>query len=260
MPADKNIQEFRKSVETIKNSSDDFFTWFDKPDIWISNSNKKNAFIQGEWDFATHVLPFLVGRVNNPDERNILEIGSGGGRLLAAASRYFKRATGIDIHTCGDVVLKELQRQGVLNADFITMNGKDIPLKSDSVDIVYSCIVFQHIQNITIFNTYVEEMSRILRKGGIAVFYFGRYHRFSLNKKSKLLYSIDRFLEKIVLKKGFKEISAPVNCINLIISLEYAKKQCKEHGLKIIQELVSKRLLPDKRWYGLQNGLVVKKS
>lgn len=256
---DQNILAFRESVEKVKNNRDVFFTWFDKPDVWIDKSTCNNAFIQGDWDFSTHILPHLVGLFDRPEEKTIVEIGCGGGRLLAAASRYFRSAIGLDIHTCGEVVVQELRRRGVLNADFITIDGKSIPLRSESIDIIYSYIVFQHVQDIMIFKRYVQEMGRVLKRNGIAVFYFGRYCKFSLNKKWKLLYCIDKFLEKILLKKGFKEMDALVNCINLIISLDYAKKICRNNGLIIVREVVSKRLLPGKRWYGLQNGLVVKK-
>ena len=93
------------------------------------------------------------------------------------------------------------------------------------------------------------------------VIYFGRYCRFSLNQKSKILRRVDNILEKIIVNKGYEEKKVSVNCINLIVSKEYAKKICREAGLKIVDETTSYK--PDgsgNKIFGLQNGLVVVKE
>lgn len=249
-----HIIGFKKKIfEAEQKSKDSFFTWFD------GGKNADYAFVKGAWDFSTHIAKYLVKYVDNPENKSILEIGYGGGRLLSAASKYFKKAIGIDIHNCRKTVEKELKLRGVNNFQLVKTNGIVIPVENSSVDVVYSFIVLQHVEKIEIFNQYIAQAYRVLKPGGIAILYFGRYCKFSVGRKSKFGYLIDKILEKIILLKGFKEIPAQINCINLLISLNYAKKISKKVGFIVCQELVSKRINSDGTTYGLQHGLVLKK-
>jgi ubiquinone/menaquinone biosynthesis C-methylase UbiE len=190
-----------------------------------------------------------------------LEIGHGGGRILAAASRYFRDLIGIDIHENNEKVERELKIRGINNFRLIKTEGKDIPVDDNSIDCVYSFIVLQHVEKIGIFSNYLSEAHRILKPGGIAVLYFGRKYLFSMNRSSKALYFVDRFAEQILLPKGFKQMSARVNDTNLIVSLPHARTLAKRVGFKILSELVSRKNVPDgMSLYGGQNGLVMRKT
>jgi hypothetical protein len=111
-----------------------------------------------------------------------------------------------------------------------------------------------------VFNNYLIETHRILKPGGIAVLYFGRNHTFSLNSSSRVRYLLDRFAESIFLPKGFQELPARVNCINLIVSLPHAKYLARKAGYKVLSQLVSHKKVPDDINYGGQNGLVIKRN
>lgn len=256
---EKNIdhrQQFKQEIAKAKETSQDaFFTWFD------GGKNADACFVKGAWDFANYIAPYLFLYIHEPEQKNILEIGYGGGRVLSAAAKYFNNAVGIDIHECQDTVLRELKKRGISNVSLHTADGEKIPLSNGSIDVVYSFIVFQHVERIDIFKSYVCEISRVLKPGGIAVIYFGRYCRFSLNQKSKILWLVDNMLEKIIVNKGYEEKKVPVNCINLIVSRGYAKKLCKEAGLSVLDEMTSYK--PDghgNKIFGLQNGLVLVKN
>lgn len=250
-----HIVGFKKEIsEAEQKSKDSFFTWFD------GGKNADDSFVKGAWDFSTHIAKYLVKYIDSPEDKTILEIGYGGGRLLSTASKYFKKAIGIDIHNCRKIVEKELKSRGVNNFKLIENSGTDIPIEDSSVDVIYSFIVLQHVEKIKIFNQYVAQAYRVLKPGGIAILYFGRYCKFSVGRKSKIFYCIDRIIEKIVLLKGFKEIPAQINCINLLVSLNYAKRTSKKVGFIVCQELVSKRINSDGTNYGLQHGLVLKKD
>lgn len=255
-----HIDEFREGIKKAKNiSRDAFFTWFD------GGENTDAAFIKGSWDFASHIAEPLFLHVESPHNKTILEIGYGGGRVLLAASRYFKKAVGVDIHTCDDMVSKELKARGALNVTLHKTDGKTIPLSESSVDVVYSFIVFQHLERIEMFKQYINETYRVLKQNGIAVIYFGRFCPLSHNKSCLFWYCLDRMLERIFLRKGWREIPTKANYINLIVRMDYAKKIAKAAGFSIMHELVSHQRSDQsknkgKAMYGLQYGLVLKKN
>ena len=79
-----HIIGFKKEISDVeKKSKDSFFTWFD------GGKSADYAFVKGSWDFSTHIAKYLINYVDNPENKSILEIGYGGGRLLSAASKYF---------------------------------------------------------------------------------------------------------------------------------------------------------------------------
>jgi SAM-dependent methyltransferase len=113
--------------------------------------------VNGAWDFAIHIAtPEVRFHLGNPHEKVALEIGCGGGRLLAAASQYFRRVIGLDIHTRLDWVRQHLAGRGIQNCDVIRGDGATIPVPDHSVDFVYSFIVLHHLQS---FEAFVSEGS-----------------------------------------------------------------------------------------------------
>jgi ubiquinone/menaquinone biosynthesis C-methylase UbiE len=251
-----HIVGFREEIAKAANSTEDeFFTWF-------NNAKDKNAaFIRGSWDFTVHIALPCSRFLSTPEDKVALEIGHGGGRILATASRYFRDVIGIDIHENNERVENELKTRGINNFRLVKTEGKDVPLDDNSVDCVYSFIVLQHVEKVEIFSNYLSEAHRILKPGGIAVLYFGRKCIFSLNRSSRVLYLVDKFAERILLPKGFREFSAKVNDTNLIVSLPYARSLARKMGYEILSELVSRKNVPDGiTLYGGQNGLVMRKE
>jgi ubiquinone/menaquinone biosynthesis C-methylase UbiE len=249
-----NVTNFVKEIsKASKISKEAFFTWFNL------DKNTDVSFIRGAWDFSVHIALPLSNYITNPEQKVALEIGHGGGRLLAIASKYFKYVIGIDIHKNNFIVKNELHRIGITNFKLYANNGKSLLVKDSCIDIVYSILVLQHIGKIEIFESYLKEIRRILKPHGLAIIYFGRFHLLSLNKKSELFYFIDRFIERFILYKGFIEIKAKTNDTNLKVSLNYAKKMASGFGFKVLQELVSHKGIPGNiKLYGGQSGLILK--
>lgn len=134
--------------------------------------------MNGAWDFAIHIAtPEVRFHLGNPHEKVALEIGCGGGRLLAAASQYFRHVIGLDIHTRLDWVRKHLAGRGIQNCDVIRGDGASIPLPDESVDFVYSFIVLHHLQSFDAFTSYLRESRRCLKAGGLAQLYYGKNDR-----------------------------------------------------------------------------------
>ncbi|MEW6068855.1 MAG: class I SAM-dependent methyltransferase [Nitrospirota bacterium] len=254
---DRNhITGFKEEIKKAKDASRDaFFTWFN------AGKDADEVFLRGSWDFACHIVRPVERFVKNPENLTVLEIGHGGGRILAAAARFFGRAIGVDIHEDNELVLAELKRRGIENIELVRSDGTRIPLEDNSIDIVYSFIVLQHVEKIEIFQNYFREAYRVLKPHGIAVLYFGREYKYSINKRARLLYLFDRFRERYTLKNGYREIPARVNETNLRVSLSFARKLSRETGFKVAKNLVSRKKVPDGlELYGGQNGLVLLKN
>ena len=244
-------EEIAKAAEI---SNDFFFTWFD------SATDKDSAFQKGERDFLIHIANPFLSNCSSPEEKVALEIGYGGGRLLAAGSKFFKKVIGIDIHEMEKRVDAELRERGISNFELYRSDGEKIPVNENSVDVVYSFIVLQHVEKIQIFRELLKESYRVLKPNGIAIIYFGRYYLFSIGSNNRMLYFLDNVIEKYSLRKGYKEIKAPVNCTNLKISLNFAKKICSDIGFEVVCKLISYKDSSDQNYlFGGQHGLVLKK-
>ena len=151
-------------------------------------------------------------------------------RLLAAASRFFGKVVGIDIHPAVDVVEEELKARGIRNFQLFHTDGAQIPLPERSVEVVYSFIVLQHVEKVAIFRSYLKESFRVLVPSGTAVLYFGRKAYFSKNRRSLALYWMDRLIENVMLPAGYREISARVNATNLLLTMRYVRRMAKRAG------------------------------
>lgn len=250
-----HVRGFREAITAMARVNDDaFFGWFDHTE------DTESAFVRGSWDFMLHIARPLAPWLARPEQRVALEIGHGGGRILAAASRCFQTVIGVDIHDENEKVQAALRARGVTNARLMKTEGALLPVESELVDCVYSFIVLQHVETYSVFTRYFEETFRVLKPGGIAVLYFGRRYRWSFNRSSRLLYAADRLMEPVLLRHGYEELPAPVNSTNLRVSLRHAKSLSRSLGFSVMRTLVSRRKVPDGvTLYGGQHGLVLRK-
>jgi SAM-dependent methyltransferase len=224
-----HIEGFREELASL--NRDDFFLFFDNaPDINAS-------FIRGAWDLGVHVLQPLVSHVREADRLTALEIGYGGGRLLLSACRSYHRAIGLDVHDRTDLVAEELTSRGVDNFDLLVGDGQTIPLGDGSVDVVYSLIVFQHLEHIEIAQGYFSELARVLRVGGTAVIYVGRRTYGGHQSTSLAGYLLDRALETVdrSFAGGYRERhGVAVNETNLQMRVPYARRLAQDVGLAVL--------------------------
>ncbi len=118
-----HVTGFREEIAKARASSyDTFFTWFDFAE------SKDAAFVRGAWDFSIHVALPLAPYLEKTADKKVLDIGYGGGRMLAAAARHFGQAAGVDIHGESALVSEELAARGVRNCELFTTDGKTLPL------------------------------------------------------------------------------------------------------------------------------------
>jgi ubiquinone/menaquinone biosynthesis C-methylase UbiE len=98
-----------------------------------------------------------------------LDFGCGVGRLTRALSDRFERVVGVDISAS---MLEEAraQHRDLLNLELLHNLATDLgPVPSDTIDLVYSNIVLQHMPARRQV-AFIGEFCRVLRPGGVAVF------------------------------------------------------------------------------------------
>lgn len=101
----------------------------------------------------------------------VLEIGSGVGYIMQAAHRRFQPRSliGLDISPgMAANARRRLSRDGVMiPAHFVIYDGLTIPIKSASIDFIYSVACLQHVPKTYVYNL-LGEILRVLRAGGSA--------------------------------------------------------------------------------------------
>lgn len=208
-----------------------FHAWFNR----AAATSMQQHLVRGYWDFSLHILtPQVCRYLAQPETKTALEIGSGGGRLLNAACRYFGHAIGIDIHTEHATAAAFLREQGHTNFTLLSTDGAHIPCAAACIDFIYSFIVFQHVPSYTVFVSYIQEIARCLRPGGVAQVYFGKFAR--LHPLYRLLYGV----------QGYKATpNAPANHISLVVRVAKARRLCRQVGLRVVAVGTSSFLAPD---------------
>ncbi|MBB2973934.1 class I SAM-dependent methyltransferase [Mesorhizobium sp. RMAD-H1] len=98
-------------------------------------------------------------------ECNVLEIGCGSGRVTKTLATYFKNVAALDISR----TMLEKARNFVdsPNVVYLESNGQDVPLFSESVDLAFSFIVYQHFPTKEAIEHSFKQVNRALRRGGL---------------------------------------------------------------------------------------------
>lgn len=114
---------------------------------------------------AVHALNVLRATVGIKESDDFLEIGCGVGRVGKALAPLIKDWTGCD--ASGAMVNFANQRlSSVDNARAIEVSGHDLKsFEAESFDVVYSTVVFMHLDDWDRYR-YIQEAMRVLRPGG----------------------------------------------------------------------------------------------
>lgn len=97
-----------------------------------------------------------------------LEIGCGPGRLMRPMSRHFAEIHGVDVSDEMIALARERLRD-IPNAHPEASDGASLAQFPDtSFDFVYSYAVFQHVPSRDVIASYMREICRVLRNGGLA--------------------------------------------------------------------------------------------
>ncbi len=122
----------------------------------------------GEANYNQLVRPYIPILLNGRESAacRAVEIGCGIGRMTEYFARDFAHIDAIDVAPA--MIEGARKRLGhVTNAAFHVGAGSDLAaVTSESVDLVFSYIVFQHIPSRAVIEGYVHEAARVLRSGG----------------------------------------------------------------------------------------------
>lgn len=144
-----------------------------KNSLYYINSDKGRKITEEEFwesgreDFHTYIA-------NDPiiqsyllwSGTTILDIGCGIGRMVKYMARYFKKVIGIDIS--GEMIRQGREKLKRLdNVELIETDGETIPLPDDSVDFVFSYLVFQHMKSREMVEKNFKETYRVLKPKGL---------------------------------------------------------------------------------------------
>jgi len=97
------------------------------------------------------------------EEGTFLDHGCGIGRITQYANGIFDKVIGIDIS--GEMIKQAKDR--LPDIRFIETDGMTIPLADNSIDLVFSYLVFQHMKNREMVEANFKEVYRILKLKGM---------------------------------------------------------------------------------------------
>lgn len=160
---------------------------------WNRDWDEAEFFASGERDYTTLVQPVLNKMGFDPAGREMLEIGSGVGRMTRAFARRFGHVVALDISG-------EMLRQGrafhpeYANIAWVQGDGAGLSaFRGASFDFVFSYIVLHHLPTRELILGYVREMQRVLRPAGAFLFHFCSHTQPTMNWKGRLVWgAVDR--------------------------------------------------------------------
>lgn len=209
MDEDTTYQSWEKTPELYASDMQKYQNWFD------SATSVKESIGSGHIDLHTKiVIPEVYKILGNTNNKKCLEIGFGGGRLLNAACKIFNEASGIDIHKCFDTTRSFLDSQK--NENYRLFHYNDIHnIPDNSIDFVYSFIVFQHFSSINSFYSYLDLIDRVLTKDGCCNLHLSKniysdedYYlkSMSIGERNSTIFYKPEFVNRILLEKGFEVV------------------------------------------------------
>ena len=186
----------------------------------------------GWWDFHNSFSDYdtKLFRNYNTIGMRALEYGCGPGRNIERFSSQFDRIDGVDISP--EIIARgtEYLKSKGIDSTLVANDGKTIPFKDNTFDVVFSVICLQHIASRTVRHEILSEAHRALKPGGLLAFQMGfGYHPHSVdyyadafgvqgtNGAADVRIEDVRLLESDLLALGFEKFSHVVGepCMDL---------------------------------------------
>jgi SAM-dependent methyltransferase len=134
--------------------------------------NDEEYFESGRENVRREILTDMgnVCQGRDPKTMKVLEIGCGSGRITRALAEVFGEVYAVDIS--GEMIRQARETlRDARNAHVFQNSGSDLAVLGDiQVDFAFSYIVFQHIPSREVIQSYVREVHRLLRPGGLFKF------------------------------------------------------------------------------------------
>lgn len=107
-----------------------------------------------------HLMPWLPNR----NDMTVLDLGSGTGFFTDILASRYQHVIGLDIST---QMLNYAKAHRNKNIDWIEADAFNLPLQSESVDLIYSNLVIQWFDPL---DKAIDEILRVLKPGGLFIF------------------------------------------------------------------------------------------
>ena len=136
-----------------------------------AHSQASEAEIQGSGlgDVTREFLP----RIQGFKHEIVLEIGCGIARMSTHIAGDCQQLYAVDISrellTIAEARAKAL---GVENIVFMETDGNTLPgIPENTIDLAWEYLVFQHISSSDVIESYIKEVGRVLKPGGVFIFH-----------------------------------------------------------------------------------------
>ncbi len=175
-------------------------------DIDIIGKFKDRTFWDDGFDQANPIR-ILVSELSNIQNPTVLDLGCGEGDQAQLVRDLGGIWFGLDLISSPEVDRRNSSQTGIVSYD-----GRRIPFKSDSFDIIFSRQVFEHVEDL---NSIFTELSRVIKSGGKFIgstSHLEPYH-------SNSYWCITPFgIERLLSTSGFhlEKISAGIDSYSLI--------------------------------------------
>ena len=134
--------------------------------------NTEEFFNSGRLNVFFEILTDLGNACQgmNAKAMRVLEIGCGAGRMTRALAEVFGEVYAVDVS--GEMIARAKEALADLsNVRLFQNNGADLRVLGDiQIDFAFSYIVFQHIPVREVIYSYVREVYRLMRGGGLFKF------------------------------------------------------------------------------------------
>lgn len=139
-----------------------YYIWSEK-----KNSTDEEFRNSGREDYNRYIKQdiALQNRLKISDVKTVLEIGCGIGRMTEFFGDDFDAVYGIDI--AREMLEKAKERLPDKKFMFLESDGVRLPVDSETVDFVFSFIVFQHMPSVKVVRANFSEANRVLKHDGI---------------------------------------------------------------------------------------------
>ena len=146
--------------------------------------------------FSEYKIKELANIENQKDKLMILDFGCGDGASCIYFRKYFTTAEIVGIDVSEESIVKA-EEKNIERASFSAFNGLKIPLEDNSFDVVFTSMVFHHIDH-KLHAQILAEIHRVLKRKG-------RFYIFEHNPLNPLTRKVVRecvFDEDAVLLKA----------------------------------------------------------
>jgi ubiquinone/menaquinone biosynthesis C-methylase UbiE len=174
---------------------------------WKEDWDPESFFLSGEQDYQRLVDPVLTKLCFEPKDKIMLEIGCGIGRMTKSFAQRFGRVIAIDV---SEKMLHQARtfHDQLANVGWILGKGTDLfMLKGESFDFVFSYLVFHHLPTKELTLSYIREILRVLKKGGVFLFQFNSCHSPTMNWKGRVVWGIIDWLKNKNLERASRKLA-----------------------------------------------------